>query len=688
MALTEEKQHMRMPFMNKNEKSYGSNSFSGRENPFAGSTEMDIRTLTERVLDDDRNVGYVTSEGQVMPRNTAFENGYKDGIELVKQRVWGGENSGGRDVFEEECQAERFDGDEESVDDIDDPVDDYDDDGVEVIFSDEAKRCIAAEALKADGVETGGALIGAWERGMDGRLIVHVARATGPGPNATQRPGLFSPNLNYYRRRVGYYREINRWDYLGEWHKHPGTYDSLSSVDISTARSLIREEGWPLLLLPVVNVADGHVLLENNVILSPQLGGRTLTHAETLELEEPPVLETMDVYIDSRTVEDFRAGDEDQLVVSGVCNDGESYVFIPFPGLKNAQLRLVKSERGDIPVSARRHMITAVVGNETIRCYHVCEGEIAELEKVKLLDTGASVYERNAGLLETTALKDKTLTIVGCGSLGSTMALSLARAGVGQFKLFDFDRLSPANIARHQAGLNDLGRNKAHAVADLIRRVDPSISVAVCTLDVVNSVEGYEAFREAAADSDVLVCTTDTDDSRMLVNNVAVELGKKAVQAGLHERASSGIVHVYDPENGHACFACHRARLLSESSKRAEGVAYSEAKDVRDLTIQPGLAAQINLVAETGALRTIDALMGRHSLPDLTLVYVDAASEDAENDKNVADRQLKLRVCHLDLERVPDCHVCGSREDEPEGSGEANDAENVPAEEVMKKCKI
>ena len=73
----------------------------------------------------------------------------------------------------------------------------------------------------------------------------------------------------------------------------------------------------------------------------------------------------------------------------------------------------------------------------------------------KIKYTGAiaayTQYERNAGLSETTVLKDKSVAVVGCGSLGSTLALSLARAGVGRFHLFDPDRLDPVNIARHQA---------------------------------------------------------------------------------------------------------------------------------------------------------------------------------------------------------------------------------------------
>ena len=88
----EEENNMRMPFKSNN--NYGNNSFNrnSRPNPFDGSTEMDIKTLTERVLNDENNIGFVTPEGKVMPRNMAFSSGNRNGIELVKQRIWGGED--------------------------------------------------------------------------------------------------------------------------------------------------------------------------------------------------------------------------------------------------------------------------------------------------------------------------------------------------------------------------------------------------------------------------------------------------------------------------------------------------------------------------------------------------------------------------------------------------------------------
>ena len=654
---------MRMPFFDSDNNSFedsfnfsSNSSFSSfrnfssnkpsRSNPFGG---RNITQLTEQVLNNDSDIGFVTSEGLVLPRNTAFELGFKNGIQPIKGRVWGGEAAPNE---AEACEAETQ---------------------VEVVYSQEALALIANEAVKSGGVETGGALIGSWERSKDGRISIHVERATGPGANAVHKPAMFSPSIDYYRYRIGYYRQAGTWDYLGEWHKHPGSFDSLSMTDIDTARGLIRDEGWPLLLLPIVNAVGGCMTMETNLILSKQLGSKKsdvefLPHVSAMTLEPVSEPEPLPVYIDSREIEAFRSGSDTVRTVGGIYNPDESFIFLALPEESNAVLKLVRAS-DNAAVSGVEGAVTAIVSQSDVSCYFAYEGEIRPL-KVVLIDPANSIYERNAGLTETSVLKNKAVTIVGCGSLGSTLAMSLARAGVGTFYLFDCDKLSPVNIARHQAGLRDLGREKTAVLRDLIHGTNPYIDVDTCTLDIVKTEAGYEAFCEAAARSDLLICTTDTDDSRLLVNEFAVEHGVKAIQAGLSERASNGLIHLYDPASGEACWQCHRDRVLVESDKRNEGVAYSEARDIRDLTVQPGLAAQINVTAEIAALRCIEALMGRTALPALTVVYIDTP-ESADG-----QRQLCLRLRHLGLERVASCPVCGeTRFNEPDLSDYDDDAD-------------
>jgi hypothetical protein len=76
---------------------------------------------------------------------------------------------------------------------------------------------------------------------------------------------------------------------------------------------------------------------------------------------------------------------------------------------------------------------------------------------------------------EAVALKNKRVGLVGCGALGSQIAMALARAGIGRFVLVDKDSLHAHNISRHLLGAHYIGRKKAAALAEYMRAQLPSI---------------------------------------------------------------------------------------------------------------------------------------------------------------------------------------------------------------------
>ena len=82
---------------------------------------------------------------------------------------------------------------------------------------------------------------------------------------------------------------------------------------------------------------------------------------------------------------------------------------------------------------------------------------------------------RNGERLET--LADKRVAIIGLGSVGSKIAVSLARAGVQRFDLVDADILHGSNLQRHDGDWRSVGVHKVDAVANRIRLVSPSAKV-------------------------------------------------------------------------------------------------------------------------------------------------------------------------------------------------------------------
>ncbi len=74
-------------------------------------------------------------------------------------------------------------------------------------------------------------------------------------------------------------------------------------------------------------------------------------------------------------------------------------------------------------------------------------------------------------------LKNARVGIVGAGSAGSKIALSLARSGVRNFVIIDDDLFFPENICRHELTWEDVGQHKVDGISHLLALIDPEIKV-------------------------------------------------------------------------------------------------------------------------------------------------------------------------------------------------------------------
>ena len=70
-------------------------------------------------------------------------------------------------------------------------------------------------------------------------------------------------------------------------------------------------------------------------------------------------------------------------------------------------------------------------------------------------------------------LQAAKVAIVGLGGLGSNVALWLARLGVGQLLLYDFDKVELSNLNRQYYFLEDVGQYKATALLHHLKAVNP-----------------------------------------------------------------------------------------------------------------------------------------------------------------------------------------------------------------------
>ena len=132
----------------------------------------------------------------------------------------------------------------------------------------------------------------------------------------------------------------------------------------------------------------------------------------------------------------------------------------PIPGGETMfAIRWRSGSPGPLPASSAH----AVAGRWTAMPY-----------KVRSLSQ-RSLVPRGGGSLD---LSSKSVLLVGCGAVGSELALRLTSAGVGRLTVSDPETLSEENLYRHILSAKDIGRLKTQALAGELALKHPWAAVA------------------------------------------------------------------------------------------------------------------------------------------------------------------------------------------------------------------
>ena len=114
-------------------------------------------------------------------------------------------------------------------------------------------------------------------------------------------------------------------------------------------------------------------------------------------------------------------------------------------------------------------------------------------------------------------IKKCSVGIAGLGGLGSNIAVSLARIGIGKLVLVDFDVVEPSNLNRQQYFIKHLGMKKTDALEQIIKDCNPFVKIHKqdVFLDENNIVNTF-------ADVDIIVEAFDNPVSKALLVNVVL----------------------------------------------------------------------------------------------------------------------------------------------------------------------
>ena len=89
-------------------------------------------------------------------------------------------------------------------------------------------------------------------------------------------------------------------------------------------------------------------------------------------------------------------------------------------------------------------------------------------------------------------LKNVEFHIVGCGAIGSSVAMQLVRLGADNFYLYDFDKVEIPNIGVSQYNEQDVGLPKVRALINHMKRVNVMIKVE----GIIDRFRTYEGSKE------------------------------------------------------------------------------------------------------------------------------------------------------------------------------------------------
>jgi sulfur carrier protein ThiS adenylyltransferase len=124
-------------------------------------------------------------------------------------------------------------------------------------------------------------------------------------------------------------------------------------------------------------------------------------------------------------------------------------------------------------------------------------------------------------------IKRSIVGIAGLGGLGSTIAIALARVGVGRLILVDFDRVEPSNLNRQQYFVHQIGMPKAEALQKNIALMNPYVKIEIYQekLDQ-NNIE--RIFKEAEV---VVEAFDHAEEKAMLINAISEKMPDKYIVA-------------------------------------------------------------------------------------------------------------------------------------------------------------
>ncbi len=201
-------------------------------------------------------------------------------------------------------------------------------------------------------------------------------------------------------------------------------------------------------------------------------------------------------------------------------------------------------------------------------------------------------------------LQKSKVLVIGCGGLGSPIAIYLATSGIGELHLVDFDTISVSNLHRQVFfKVEDIQQPKVEILANEIKKRAPFTKVTF-----TNEAIHKNSILELISEYDIIVDGTDNLQIKYLINDACVLQKKPLVYGSLYK--FDGYVATFNVLNGEGDYTCNLRDAFPDIAKDIHNC--EEAGTLNPIV---GIIAllQVNevikLVTKTGKLLTNQLLI-------------------------------------------------------------------------------
>ena len=224
-------------------------------------------------------------------------------------------------------------------------------------------------------------------------------------------------------------------------------------------------------------------------------------------------------------------------------------------------------------------------------------------------------------------IQDMAVMLVGVGGTGSSVAVQLARMGVGRISLVDMDNVEESNLPRiYGSKKSDIGRKKV----DVLKRHITSFSRSKVT--AVYGDISDNAMRETMIESDVIFGCTDNHKSRNTLNDIATKFYIPLIDTGCRidldgtGSISQAVAKVQVVTPDSACLWCTGTldgmNILHESLPEKERRDLAEEGYYNEIDKQPSVISLTTLAASM-AVNKFLGLVGVLGEQPLTRIQIE-----------------------------------------------------------------